>query len=313
MNTKATPDTAPATLESSTATTEAATIATLGSMALGEHKISQTDLNGGLRALIVNGEIVDLTRLWNHDPKRLASFQTGNIESFCGFVKQHAAAIAQVFVNDVYAECPLDFWTHAADGTPQYGHLRHIASLTLEPSPSFRALCRLAPIDGKAQMHKQADFIELVEDYAEHFVAVGAVENNKSEAPTEALDARRLVSIARAIRIVETAQTDSEVTATGASRSRLEKIDAGSPWQMLPSVLFFRFQRASELHDQIARVRLRVLPGPNGAPHFACRLLNADELAQSWRDNLVNRISDTLRGLGRESMQVLLGSYDNNR
>lgn len=293
--------------------TEADAIARLGTMALGQHKITQDELDAGLRAVIINGETVDLTRLWDHDPKRLASFQTGHIESFCGFVSEHAAEIAQVFVTDVYAECPLDFWTHSADGTPAYGHLRHIASLTLEPSPSFRALCRLAPIDGKAQVHKQADFVELLEDYAEHFVSAAGVDVQEDQMVTSTMDARRLVSIARAIRIVETAQTDSEVTATGASRSRLEKIDASSPAQMLPAGLFFRFQRASELHDQIARIRLRVLPGPNGAPHFACRLVNADELAQSWRDNLVNRISDVLGTLGCRSMRVLLGSYDNNR
>lgn len=313
MTTKDTSQAALACLEPSTGTTEAAAIATLGSMAFGEHKITQADLDAGLRAVIINGETVDLTRLWSHDKSRLADFLTGSIESFCGFVNEHAADVATVFVGDVTAQCPLDFWTGEPDGTRRYGHLRHIATLALEQSPSYRALCKLAPIDGRAAVHKQADFIELIEDYAEHFVAVGADENKKYEVPTYALDAPRLVSIARAIRIVETAQTDSEVTPTGASRSRMEKIDASSPAQMLPSALFFRFQRASELHHQIARIRLRVLPGPNGAPHFACRLVNADELAEAWRQNLVNRISDTLGHLGCRSMRVLLGTYTNNR
>lgn len=283
--------------------TDAGTIAALGALAAEQHRITQQALDDGLRAIIHEGKVIDLRHLWPHDPARDAFYQTGDLDSFCRFVDQHAElSIRRIFVEDVNAVCWLDFAAHSPTGI-EHGHLRHWAGLGLEATPEFRALLQLIPLDGTTRVHDQREFIELLEDYAS--CITGYNRDGDGETIGTPMPASRIVSLARAIRVVESATTESSVTATGASRSRLDQVDAKSAInEALPERLGFRFRRSPQLGPLTAEIRLRVAPTKSGGVGFAVRGVNLAEVQRAWREDLCVEISRRIEGA-----QVMVGTY----
>jgi len=161
-----------------------------------------TDRNGAQ-------QIVSLEPFQKGRERFRGTYSTSSFDDFVEYVRANRGEPAPTFVDPDHMSAAA-YFNLGNESEPGHGDWK--AGLKLKPTAPFAALC---DIDGKKL--KQKELAEFLEDWNE-FVA--------AEYPNGDGDLKRAITGIRKIQIDKRAESVHGVTATGASRSEMEQIEA---------------------------------------------------------------------------------------
>lgn len=226
-------------------------------------------------AVILNtaggGQEIDSLEIFGQGRTRFRGlFNTPSFEDFVGYVEQYNPCTTPVFV-DVDRMAARAFFNLGDAEDP--GHGDWTANLTLKPTAAFSALCK---IDG--QRLKQKDLAEFLEDWND-FISADYIGGDGS--------LNRAITAIRKLTIKKQGESVHGITATSASRSEMEQIEAQS--DELPLGFTWVCEPYVGLKQRTFRLALSVVTTgevPLIVLRWQRREAVVEEIAKEFRDTL---------------------------
>lgn len=233
-------------------------------------------------------QAVDLEQFMPLRRRARGAMATSDMDSFATYVKAHAEPGVSVFVSTdtMAANAVLNFGVPLAPG-----HADNRASFTVKRTAAFDALMAIA--NGTAQ--KQATIAEFLEDWAP-FVACFS--------ETDAMTLPRGIAAVRKVTIESMRTTESAERQLGATLSALEKVQASSGPDPLPTTIYFKCFPYLGLADRQFVMRLSVITNGD-KPSLVLRIVKLEQHKEEMAEELAGLVRDKLG----DTAPVFLGSY----
>ncbi|MDP2505414.1 DUF2303 family protein [Oceanobacter sp. 3_MG-2023] len=238
-----------------------------------------------------NFKPIDMEKFQSGRSNYRGEFNTASLKAFGEYCEEHdPAEVISCYINSDQMSAKVIFDQGDSENP---GHCQHVATLSLDKTPEYKALLRL-----NGESMNQKDFAEWFEDWRDHVIPFGETttdEETGDEQEDPIMPIGKAIAAIRRVKIKASAESTHAEGDFKASSSRMGEVSAASEGGNVAGFTF-KCVPYTDLPEVDFNVRVSILLGGE-KPVFKARVRQIEKcqivIAENFEEKLRNELAST--------------------